>query len=287
MEIGVGTGASLEADPRALRTGVSQRAITEYILELADRAGYAAALIDADPRAPGNPETGGTVTTWQQFAHTVRAAAHGLARHGLRDSDAVGVFVQDAASHTVAVHAVQAAGAMASSIQPTAAPAEIAAQLKACRARLLITSATLAELAIQAAERSLVRQVVAFGEAPETIPFSSLLEAARHAQSHQNGSTYGGPGSVPAQLPGLAELGAAGPGPRLTRRDVVVAGPPCGDLGAYQALLDLAHMAGATIVAAPPAQIPAAVYAYKGTAAIVPRGTHVPAVPADRVFAVG
>jgi AMP-binding enzyme len=288
VDIGVGTGASIEADPRALRTDVSQRAITEYILDLADGAGYAAALIDADPETPENPEVDdGIVTTWQQFAYTVRAAARGLGRRGLRHADTVGVFVEDAASHTVAVHAVQAAGAIASSIPPAAPPADIAAQLKACRARLLITSATLAELAIQAAERSLVRQVFAFGEAAGTIPFRSLLEAAKHAQFHHNGSTHTASGRITAHLSELAGLGADGPGPRLTRRDVVVAGPPCGDPGAYQSLLDLALVAGATIVAAPLPQIPAAIYAYRGTAAIVPRGTHVPAIPAERVFTVG
>lgn len=286
MDIGVGTGASIEAGPSALRTGVSQRTITEYILELADGAGYAAALIDADPETPENPEAGGIVTTWQQFAYTVRAAARGLGRRGLRDSDAVGVFVQDAASHTVAVHAIQAAGAIASSIPPAAPPADIAAQLKACRARLLITSAPLSELAIQAAERSLVRQVFAFGEAAGTIPFRSLLEAAKHAQFHHDGSTHTAPGFITRHIADLAGLGADGLGPRLTGRDVVVAGPPCGDPGTYQSLLDLALVAGATIVAAPLPQIPAAIYAYKGTAAIVPRGTHVPAILAERVFTV-
>jgi acyl-CoA synthetase (AMP-forming)/AMP-acid ligase II len=280
VEVGVSTAASIEADLRSLRTGVPQRAITEHILELADRAGYRAALIDADP------ETDGTVTTWPQFADAVRAAARGLGRRGLRDADAVGVFVQDAASHAVAVHAARAAGAVAASIHP-AATADIAAQLKACRARLLITSAALAELAIEAAERSSVRQVFAFGEAPGTTPFSSLLEAARHGQPHQNVSNHAASAHVTAQVPNLAALIAAdGPRARLTRRDVVVAGPPCGATDTYTTLLDLALIVGATIVAAPLPRIARAMEAFKGTAAIVPQGTHVPGIPADRVFTV-
>ena len=66
------------------------------------------------------------------------------------------------------------------------------------------------------------------------------------------------------------------PVPRLTYRDVVVAAPPCGDPEAYTSLLDLALAAGATVVASPLAQITAAIGVYKGTAAIVPRGTDVP-----------
>jgi hypothetical protein len=67
----------------------------------------------------------------------------------------------------------------------------------------------------------------------------------------------------------------------------VVAGPPCGDPNAYTALLDLALSAGATIVAAPLERVTAAVRSYKGTAAIVPRGTEVPGLPAERIFTLG
>ena len=157
VELGVTTGANVGADPR--RAGAFQRTVTEHILRLADRAGYEAALIDA---------ADATVTTWPQFACTVRAAGRGLSRRGLQDTDTVGVFVQDAASHAVAVHAVRAAGAVAVPVHPSATVADVAARLKACRARLLITSAALAELAVQAADRSLVRQVFAFGEAAGT-----------------------------------------------------------------------------------------------------------------------
>jgi acyl-CoA synthetase (AMP-forming)/AMP-acid ligase II len=307
VELGVTTGANVEADPRC--TGTLQQAVTEHILGLADRAGYRAALVDA---------ADATVTTWPQFAHTVRAAARGLSRRGLQNTDTVGVFVQDAVSHAVAVHAVRAAGAVAAPVHPAATAADVAAHLKACRARLLVTSAGLAELAVQAAERSWVRQVFAFGEAEGTTPFGSLLEAAKHGHhSHDadtdplaplnpsapldhlgpNGSTWSVTGAIAEHILDQAGLtpDAAGPGPGdrgepgswLTCRDVVVAGPPCGEGNAYTALLDLALAAGATIVAAPAGQVTAAVRAYRGTAAIVPRGTEVPGLPAGRIFTVG
>jgi hypothetical protein len=66
----------------------------------------------------------------------------------------------------------------------------------------------------------------------------------------------------------------------------VVAAPPCGDGQAYTSLLDLTLLTGATLVAAPLPLVTAAMRVYKGTAAIVPRGTHVPGVPPDRVFPV-
>lgn len=311
MELGVSTAVSVAPAARGEAprgdvplAGATPRAITEHILARADRAGYGAALIDAAGGA------GTLVTTWLQFADTVRAAARGLSRRGLLDTDTVGVLVGDAVSHALAIQAIRAAGAIAAPIGPAAglsaactATADIAAQLKQCRARLLITSAALAEVAIQAAERSWVRQVVAFGEAEGTTPFSALLETAKHrhhaginanANGSHNGSRNAGPGlnghdeQVPGwvtpQIPGRA---AGRPTLRLTSRDVVVAGPPCGRDGTYTSLLDLALYAGATVVAAPLAQITAAVEAYKGTAAIVPGGTEVPVLPADRILTVG
>ncbi len=310
MELGVTTAVSVAPAARTdaprgpvPHADATQRAITEHILALADRAGYGAALIDAAGGA------GTAVTTWPQFADTVRAAARGLSRRGLLDTDTVGVLVGDAVSHAVAIQAIRAAGAIAAPVGPAAgtAMADIAAQLKQCRARLLITSAALAEVAIQAAERSWVRQVVAFGEAEGTTPFSALLETAKHrhhtgkngnASGHESpnghGSHHAGPGlnghgdelpgSGAPQIPGPA---AGSPALRLTSRDVVVAGPPCGRDGTYTSLLDLALYAGATVVAAPLAQITAAVEAYKGTAAIVPRGTEVPVLPADWILTVG
>jgi hypothetical protein len=67
---------------------------------------------------------------------------------------------------------------------------------------------------------------------------------------------------------------------------VVVAAPPCGDGQAYTSLLDLTLLAGATLVAAPVTLVTAAMRAYQGTAAIVPRGRQVPGVPPELVFPV-
>jgi hypothetical protein len=274
--------SAIEAGLRTLHTGGPQGAVTEHILALADQAGCGAALIDTVAQG----HTGAAVITWPQFAQMVRAAARGLSRRGLGEADTAGIFVGDAVSHAVAVHAVRAAGAIAAPVRPAQSAADIAAELKERRARLLITSAGLAEVAIQAAERSWVRQVYAFGDAEGTTPFGSLLETPRPANgtiSH-NGSNGGPDGLGPDRaVPQLIRR----PVPRLTCRDVVLATPPCGDPDAYTSLLDLALAAGATIVAVPLAQVTTAVGVYQGTAAIVPRGTEVPGLPAGRVLTVG
>jgi acyl-CoA synthetase (AMP-forming)/AMP-acid ligase II len=249
---------------------MSEVAITERILKLADEAGYKAALIDA-------PE--GTVTAWPRFARMIRTAADGLSRRGLAAGDTAGVFVQDAASFAIAVNAIRAAGAMVSPIRPEAGIADVTAQLNACGARVLITAEPLAEAAAEAADRSRVRQVFTFGESPGPTSFRSLLGVAKHSADHH------WPGESGER--DRDDDPGCWPGFELSHRDVVVAGPPCGEGQAYTSLLDLTLLTGATIVAAPVPLITAAMRVYKGTAAIVPRGTQVPGLPPDRVFAVG
>jgi hypothetical protein len=292
----VSTGERTAADQLMVSDRSPDRALTERILEVADEAGYRAALIDA---------TDGSVTAWPRFARTVRAAAAGLARRGLAEGDTAGVFVQDAASAAIAVNAIRAAGGRACLIRSDAGPADIADRLNACAARVLITSAPLAGLAAEGADRSRVRQVIAFGDADGTTPFSSLLGSGRHSSSgwQPGGQAAAEPGfaerSGPAHESGrpegngqtherdLTDSGEPGSGGDLGHRDVVVAGPPCGDGPAYTSLLDLTLLAGATLVAAPVPLVAPALRVYKGTAAIVPPGTGVPGLEPARIFAAG
>jgi len=291
----VSTGERTAADELMVSDRSPDRALTERILEIADGAGYRAALVDA---------TDGSVTAWPRFARTVRAAAAGLARRGLAEGDTAGVFVQDAASAAIAVNAIRAAGGRACLIRSDAGPADIADRLNACAARVLITSAPLAGLAAEGADRSRVRQVIAFGEADGTTPFSSLLGSGRHSSSGWQPDTQAAaePGfaerSGPAHESGRPEGNSQtherdltdsepGSGGDLTHRDVVVAGPPCGDGTAYISLLDLTLLAGATLVAAPVPLLAPALRVYKGTAAIVPPGTGVPGLEPARIFSAG
>ena len=293
MERGVSTGERTEVDPLLVSDCSPDRALTGRILDIADEAGYRAALIDA---------TDGSVTAWPRFARTVRAAAAGLARRGLAEGDTAGVFVQDAASAAIAVNAIRAAGGRACLIRSDASSADLADRLNACAARVLITSAPLAGLAAEGADRSRVRQVIAFGDADGTTPFSSLLGSGRHSSSdwqpdaqaaaepgfaersgpaHESGRPEGNGQTHERDLTDSGEPGSVGD---LGHRDVVVAGPPCGDGPAYTSLLDLTLLAGATLVAAPVPLVVAALRVYKGTAAIVPPGTGVPGLEPTRVF---
>ena len=291
MERGVSTGERTEADLLLVSEGSPDRAMTERILAVAAEAGYRAALIDA---------TEGSVTAWPRFSRTVQEAAGGLARRGLAEGDTAGVFVPDAVSAAIAVNAIRAAGARACLIRSDAGPADIAARLNACGARVLITSAPLAELAAEGADRSRVRQVIAFGEAAGTTPFSSLLSSGRHNQPEEYAAGEPGFATKPGftHEPGrpegngltherdLADPGEPGSGRGLTYRDVVVACPPCGGGQAYTSYLDVTLLTGATLVAAPLSRTQAAIRVYKGSAAIVPEGTAVPGLMPARIYPV-
>jgi len=279
---------------RTVSADLPLRAVTEHILRRADLGTPGAALIDA---------AGGTVITWPRLARTIRAAARGLRRRGLAAGDAAGVLVDDAVSHAVAVHSIRSAGGIALPACAAAGAAGVAGRLGAGRARLLITAAPLAGLAAEAAERSWVRQVFAFGEAAGTTPFRALTEAAGDSPAHgESPAPPDSPAPAQSRAPGhavareascdLAEAlrdlaGLAGRGPGLRGGDVLVAAPPCGDPDVYTWLLDLAAVGGATIVAAPLPQVSAAVRAHRGTAALVPRGTRVRGLAPGRVFALG
>jgi hypothetical protein len=143
-----------------------------------------------------------------------------------------------------------------------------------------------------------VRQVIAFGEAEGTTPFSSLLGSGRHSQPDEPAAAEPGVADMPgfthesgrpegnglAHERDLADAGEPGSGRGLTYRDVVVACPPCGGGQAYIALLDLTLLTGATLVATPRPLVPAAIRVYKGSAAIVSPGTAVPGLAPDRIF---
>ena len=120
-----------------------------------------------------------------------------------------------------------------------------------------------------------------------TATFRSLFGETKHGETKHGATKHGAAAKHEAGTPSLDEDHDCRPHLHgLSHRDVVVAGPPCGDGQAYTSLLDLTLLTGATIVAAPVPLIEAAMRTYKGTAAIVPRDAHVGGLAPGRVFAV-
>ena len=234
--------------------------------------------------------------TYAELVATIQAAAAGLAWRGLQPGDVVGVQVPDAVSYVLATHAIRAAGGVPSPVAAGLAVPEIAGQLAECGARMLLTAPPLAIAALAAADRSWVRQVISFGDAAGTIPFSALLgmgslacsagraqEAALLSFARRPDGTLGQAVMTHMEMTDeLRRLAAAG----LTERDVVLAAPPAGDGRAYTTFIDNALARGAVIVAARTDELAAAAGAHHGTAVIVPTGIEVGAAEPLRVFAV-
>jgi acyl-CoA synthetase (AMP-forming)/AMP-acid ligase II len=256
---------------------------------------YAAAVYGDSPALI--PEPPAEPCSFASLASIVQRAAAGLAWRGLRPRDVVGIYVPDVVSFLLARHAISAAGGVPCLVSTQLDVTEMAGQLADCGARMLLTAPPLAAAGLAAADRSWVRQVISFGEAPAATPFSSLLSmgtlcppAARPhdlallAYARAADRTLQPVGLPHVEMAGrLADLAATaqvGPG------DVVLAAPPTGDGRAYTAFADHVLLHGASIVAAGVGAMGAAAAEYHGTAAIVPPGVTVQSAPELRFFTV-
>lgn len=250
--------------------------VTQRLVGLGVARGEQPALVGGSAAWPGR------TLSYASLAAVLQAAAAGLARHGLRDQDIVGVCVPDAVSYVLAVHAIRAAGGVPSPLCTASHPAELASQLTDCAARLLITADPLAGAALAAADAAWVRQVISFDEVPGTTSFCSLLSRGSHPPAVAGPADLAlAPYDAGTQQPVTHdELAAdlhrlAGVIP-IGGHDVVLAAPPDGGRD-YPVLLDLALLQGATVVATPADGLPDAARAHGGTAAIVHPGTSLPA----------
>ncbi len=262
-------------------------AVTQRLLGLAPARGSRQALAGPANRA----------YSYSELAATIQAAAAGLAWRGLHPRDVVGVHVPDAVCYALATHAIRAAGGVPSPVAAGLTVPEMAGQLADCGARMLLTAPPLAAAALAAADRSWVRQVISFGEAPGATPFEALLRSGSLRAA-------GGRRSDPALLSYVprpdgtlspvaltqrelaAEIGRLAVVAEIAEQDVVAATPPAGDGRVYTALLDHALLSGATVVAATVEALAATVAAWRATVAIVPRARDVGPAGSLRVLAV-
>ena len=197
----------------------------------------------------------------------------------------------------LACQSISAAGGIPCPVSAELSITEVAGQLADCGARMLLTAQPLAAAGLAAADRSWVRQVISFGDAPAATTFGSLLgmgslqpPAARPHDLALLPYVRSADGSLhPSGLTHLdmaAELRALSAAADICESDVVLAAPPAGDGRSYTAFIDHALLHGATIVAARTDELSAAARQHRGTAAIVPLGVEVHAREPLRLFAV-
>lgn len=274
---------------------IAEVSVTKRLVSVAtDRAGLTALI--GGPGPDGQPGAGSY--SYPSLATTVQAAAAGLTWRGLRPRDVVGVLAPDAVGFALATHAVRAAGGVPSPVDSALCAVETAGQLAESGARMIITAPPLADTALAAVDRSWVRQVFSFVDAPGATRFSDLLglDMIRPSRGRPDDVALlpfcrGQDGRLrpaPVSHRELVELiDRADQGAGITSGDVVLAMPPVGDGLHYAALIDSALLRGATVVAVRRHELAMAAAAHHGTVAIVPEdaGTDVPG--SVRVIGVG
>ena len=267
---------------------VAEVTITQRLLAAASARGAQRALIGG---------LDGKDYSYAELAATVQAAAAGLAWRGLQPRDVVGVHVADAVSYVLAAHAIRAAGGVPAPVSAGLTVGQIAWQLAECGARMLLTAPPHTAASLAAADRSWVRQVISFGEAAGTIPFSALLgmgslrptSGKAHDLAMLPYAQRAGGKLCPVAVTHVemaSELDRLAEEAGITDLDVVLAAPPAGDGRAYTTFIDNALICGATIVAARTDELAETARAHHGTAMIVPLGIDVGTPEPLRVFVV-
>lgn len=267
---------------------IAEVSVTRWLVSCAVERGERAALIGG-AWSDGWPDSETCSYPW--LAKIVQAAATGLTWRGLRPGDVVGVLVPDAATFALGVHAVRAAGGVPSPVDPGLRAAEAAGQLAESGARMIITAPPLADAALAAADRSWVRQIFSFGDAPGATRFADLLgfDTIRPSRGRpddvallpfrrdQNHRLRPAP-VTHAEL--IRQIGDVAGRSGITSDDVVLAAPPSGDGLAYATLLDHALLRGAAIVASPAAEL-AATAAACGATTVIAQPSQATDVPAS------
>jgi len=139
-----------------------------YVLRHAARLAEKPALIDG--------ATGQTYT-YGQLADAVRRVAAGLAQRGFGKGDVLALYSPNLPEYPIPFLAAALLGGITTTINPLYSVDELAFQLNDAHASYLLTVPAFAEKALAGKQRSSVREVFAFGEAPGTTPFAALLES--------------------------------------------------------------------------------------------------------------
>jgi acyl-CoA synthetase (AMP-forming)/AMP-acid ligase II len=139
--------------------------LSEFVLCGIDAYRDRAALVDG---------VSGRVLTFGDLSDQVRRVAAGLARR-IGKGDVVALWAPNVPEYAIVFHAVARLGAILTTINPAYTADEVAFQLSDARARLLVTTAALAERAREAVTRASTSiEIVTLDEAPGLPSLASI-----------------------------------------------------------------------------------------------------------------
>jgi len=146
---------------------IPQTPLTPFVLRRAQELAEKPALIDGP--------TGRTLT-YGQLTAGIHLIAGGLAQRGFKRGDVFAIYSPNIPEYAVAFHAVSLLGGVTTTINPLYTPDELGFQLRDAGARYLLTIPQFMEKAQTAAQRSGIKELFVFGEAPGATPLASLLQ---------------------------------------------------------------------------------------------------------------
>jgi acyl-CoA synthetase (AMP-forming)/AMP-acid ligase II len=233
---------------------VPEQSLTAFVLAGADERGDKPAIVDG--------LTGRTLS-YRELATEVRQVGCGLRRRGVRKGDVLGMFCPNSPDFAVAYYAALSVGAIVTTINPMATPADVAGQLEHSRARWLVTTPGLLEQSALAVAVAGIEEVFVFGAAEGATPFAALRREHGPADAvevspddfallpYSSGTTGLPKGVVLTHRALVANLCGTRPVHRVGAGDVVVAVLPLFHIYGMQVTLNLGLAAGATVVITP------------------------------------
>lgn len=147
---------------------IPEISITDYILQSAARFADKPALIDGPS---------GRTLTYGQLAGAIRLVAASLHQRGLRKGDVFAIYSPNLPEYAIAFHGVCMAGGTVTTINPLYTANELAHQLVDAGAQYLLTIPQFLDKAKEAAAQANIDEIFVFGEAPNALSFSSLLQS--------------------------------------------------------------------------------------------------------------
>src|SRR5215204_889923 len=146
---------------------VPEQSLTSFVLADAYQRGDKPAIVDG--------LTGRTLS-YRQLAADVRHAGCGLRLRGVRQGDVLAMCCPNSPDFAVAYYGALSVGAVVTTINPMATPADVAHQLEHSHARWLVTTPELLEKSSLAVTVAGIEEVFVFGEAEGATPFAALAE---------------------------------------------------------------------------------------------------------------
>ena len=229
--------------------------LPQFVLCSAYRRGSKRALVDAAT---------GQEISYAGLADAVQEVGAGLSARGLHPGDVLALCAPNSIEFAVAWFAAASIGAIVTTVNPQCTRDEIVRQLRQAGARWLVTTAGPTEQKLRGvtAETAITETIVTGDHAAGTIPFWSLRATAHASAGPVSASdvvllptssgTTGLPKSVELTHRNLvASLGQTWLVHQVAEDDVVIAALPLFHIYGLQITLNLALLAGATVIILP------------------------------------